>query len=464
MLTQTSVPGTDDWYLMQLAAEFGADLPRMHRMKAYADGTNALPDEVDASMREAYRKFIHLSRLNMAELVVSARTNRMKPLGFRTAAPGDDTGDSAAWTMWKRNGLKVGARDLFTAAGNYGSAYLTTTGPSTPSSAAQPMIVPSDGFSTRTRQFVLQPWKSEAALTVGWDAINQVDILTLFRDGYMRQAMREGKKSSIPSNGRKWSPGRGWSWVSDPVRLGFTDEVPVFRLSGPSGLGMFEKHLDSLDRITNGIRDRLTINAMQAFKQRALKGDLPETYPEGHPQAGQKVDYDSILRAGPAALWKLPPGIDIWESAVTDTQSLLSGNKDDIRNLAAASSTALYMLSPDAAGGSAEGASLARESLTFSVEDWIDRAEMPIVLALGAGFQAKADTVRAQTGDIEIIWAPVDRSSILERASAAASAKSGGLSQKMINEKIFQLTPSELSQEEQNKNDELFAQTVASGA
>lgn len=462
MLSQTSVPGTDDWWLMQLAVDFGNDLPRLYRMKSYADGTNALPDEVDPSMREAYRKFIHMSRLNMAELVVSARTNRMKPLGFRTAAPGDFTGDSAAWTMWKRNGMKVGARDFFTNAGVFGSAYLTTTGPQVPSPDAQPLIVPSDGLSTITRQYSLQPWRAEAAVQVGYDPINQVDILTLFRSGYMRQAMRAAKKSSVPSNGNRWTPGRGWDWVSDPIRLGYTGEVPVYRLTGPGGKGMFEKHLDSLDRISNGIRDRLTITAMQAFKQRAIKGDLPDVYPVGHPQAGQKIDYDGIFKAGPAALWRLPVDVDIWESTVTDITPILSGAKDDIKHLAGASSTALYMLSPDAAGGSAEGASLARESLTFSVEEWIDRAEMPIIQALGAGFGAQADTVRSAVGDIEIIWAPVDRSSIIERASASAQAKAGGLSQRMINEKVFQLTPSEMAQEEQNKQDEAFLATAAS--
>ena len=457
MLEETSVPGTDDWWLAELATEFGLDLPRVYRLKAYSDGTNALPDEADASMREAYRRFIHMSRLNMAELIVSARTNRMKPLGFRTAAPGDVTGDTAAWAMWKRNGLRVGVRDLFTDAGTFGSAFLTTTGPSMPSPDARPLIVPSNPTATTTRQYALQPWLSEAALQVGYDPINGAEVLTLFRPGYMRQAVRDARKPSIPSNGKRWSMGRGWGWASDPIPLGYTDEVPVFRLSGPGGKGMFEKHLDSLDRITNEIRERLTINAMQAFRQRALSGNLPDVYPEGHPQAGQKIDYDEIFRAGPAALWRLPAEAEIWESTITDTGSILNGSKDDIKNLAAASSTALYMLSPDAAGGSAEGASLAREALTFSTEEWIDRAEVPITLALGTGFKAQADETRADVGGIEIIWAPVDRSSILERSAAAASAKAGGLSQQMINEKIFQLTPAELLQEQQYKQDEAFA-------
>jgi len=462
MLDQTSVPGTDDWYLMELAQRFGDGLPRMYEMKAYADGTNALPDEWDPGMRETYRRFIHLSRLNMAELVVAARTNRMKPIGFRTAAPGDDTGDAAAWTMWKRNGMKVTIRDFFAHGGTYGSAFLTTTGPTKPSAAAQPLILESDGFATATIQNANQPWISDAALTVGWDAVSGADVLTLYRPGYWRQAVRAGKKSSVPSNGRRWAPGRGWSWVSDPIALGYTDQVPVFRLDGPGGKGMFEKHLDSLNRISNTIRERLTITAMQAFKQRAIDGDLPDYYPDDHPLAGQKIDYDGLFKAGPAAVWKLPAGAKMWESVATDITPILTAVKDDAKHLAAVTSTPLYILSPDAANGSAEGASLAREALTFSVEEWIDRAEMPIILAMGTGFRAQADEVRAQVGDLEIMWAHVDRSSILERAAAAANAKNGGLSQRMINEKIFQLTPQELQQEEQNKQDEAFLTPAAS--
>jgi hypothetical protein len=96
MLTETSIPGTDDWWLMQLAADFGADLPRLHRMQSYADGTNDLPEEADQNMRDAYRRFLHTSRLNLADLVVSTKVSRMKPQGFRTAAPRGRRGSGRA--------------------------------------------------------------------------------------------------------------------------------------------------------------------------------------------------------------------------------------------------------------------------------------------------------------------------------------------------------------------------------
>lgn len=458
MLELTAQAGTDDWWVMQLAADFGNDLPRLHRMQSYADGTNALPDEADANMADAYRRFIHMSRLNVAELIVAARVNRMKPLGFRTAAPGDVDGDAAAWKTWKRSGMKVGVRDFFTDAGNLGSAYLTTTGPSVPSREALPLILPSNGFSTVTRQYALQSWITEASLQVGFDPINQVDVLTLFRPGYMRQAMRPvtNSKSSVPSNGRRWTPGRNWQWVSDPIGLGYTDQVPVFKMAGPGGKGMFEKHLDSLDRITNNIRERLTIMAMQAFRQRALEGDLPDVYPADHSRAGQKIDYDELFKAGPAALWRLPANVKVWESMTTDITPVLVASRDDLKNVAAVSSTAIYLLSPDDANGTAAGSEAMSEALNFSVGEWKDRAEQPLALAHATAFAAQADPVRSEAGEIEMIWASVRSVSLTDQASAASQAKAGGMPQRMIDEKIWGFTPGEIAQARQDRSDDAF--------
>ncbi|WP_213816236.1 hypothetical protein [Glaciihabitans sp. dw_435] len=457
MLTQTSTPGTDDWWVMQLATDFGNDLPRLHKLQSYADGTNALPDEGDAGMKEAYRRFIHMSRLNMADLIVSTKVARMKPQGFRTAAPGDTDGDAAAYAMWKRSSMKVGVRDFLTDAGVLGAAYLTTTGPQNPSPQAEPLILPSNGFTTVTRQYALRPWLAEASMQVGHDPVNGVDILTLFRDGTMRQAMRQAeKRSSIPSNGSRWQPGRGWQWVSDPLQLGYTDTNPIFKLSGPGGMGMFEKHTDSLDRLTNRIRDGLTISAMQAFRQRGIEGSLPQFYPEGHAKAGQKIDYNEMYKAGPAALWMLPLGAKVWESAVTDITPILTATKDDAKHVAAVTSTPIYILSPDAANASAEGAKAGGEAFMDSVEEWMERGEIPIVQSLSTGFAAMGDTVRSAVGEIEVIWAPVARTSTQEKSSSASQAKAGGLPQLLIDEKIWGLTPAEIAQARQARSDEAF--------
>lgn len=456
MLFESGIPGTDDWYLMRLAEQYGKRLPELHRLRSYVDGTAMLPIAASGSMRQAYLRFIRMHRLNLAPLAVNARVNRMKPLGFRTAAAGDDFGDKLAMDQWKRSRLKVGGRDFFGTASTYGDAYMLTTGPTEPSADAKPLIVPRSPWEVATIQSGAEPWLTEAGLMVGYDALNQVDILTLFRPGYMRQAFREAKTSSFPTDGTSWSPGRSWAWVSDPVPLGFTQQNPLVKLAMKDGMGVFEAHTDTLDRINNLTLEASNIIAMQSFRQRAITGDLPKVYPPDHERAGQLIDYDEIYKAGPAALWMLPIGAEIWESGVTDITPITTFRKDETRTFAAVTDTPVYILQPDATNGSAEGATLAREGLNFAVEEMIDRADISLSLSLSVAFEAIGDAVRADAGQIETIWAPVDRESALARAQGASAAKAGGLSQRSINERYFQMTPTELQAEEQNRQDETF--------
>src|SRR5690606_39861328 len=115
------------------------------------------------------------------------------------------------------------------------------------------------------------------------------------RPGYMRVAVKEAKQTTIPNDGTPWSPGLEWDWAGTST-YGFTDRLPVVPFTNPDNVGEFERHLDSLDRITEDILQRLTITAMQAFRQRAMetgeKG-LPEYYPDDHPQfPGERINYD----------------------------------------------------------------------------------------------------------------------------------------------------------------------------
>ncbi len=456
MFTEAGVTGSDDWWILRLATQLGAGFPRLKKLQSYRDGTCMIPAEASMAQTRAFQLFIKMSRLNMGELISSARTNRMKPLAFKTAAPGDEDGDAIAMATWKRSSMKVGIRDVFSDMVDFGEAFVTTTGPRVPAPDAQPTMLPSNGWTTASSPLASQPWLAEAAITVGHDPINRADLMTLFRPGYMRQAFRPARVPSIPSDGTQWTPGRGWSWVSDPVPLGYTRDVPVVAYRTRGGVGVYENHLDALDRVNHTILQRSEIIAMQAFRQLAIQGKLPEFYPAGHPQAGQKIDYDEIYKAGPGALWYLPEDAKIWESGITDITPITGAVKDDVKNLAAVTSTPIYILSPDAANGSAEGASLARESLIFAVEDLVDRADASLAQSHSLGFQALGDAVRAQVGDISTVWAPIDRSSMTERAAAAAQAKTGGLSQQTIDEKIFQLSPDEMAQERQNLQDQAF--------
>jgi hypothetical protein len=460
VLEQTTVTGSDDWWVMRLAEKLGRGLPRLGELRGYADGTCLLPYGADQLVAESVMRFIRMSRLNLAELVVSARTDRMRPTGFRTAAVTTANSDSVAWSTWKRSGMKAGARKFFRSGLTYGSSYLTVTGSQQPSSTAQPMMLQSTPWDTVTEQSAAQPWLAQMALQVGFDPIAGAEVLTLFGPGFMRQAYRQARVPSLPNDGTLWMPGNGWTWSSDRRPLGYTQEVPVVRFSTADGKGVFETHTDALDRVNHTIMQRLEIIAYQAFRQMVIKGEFPEFYPATHPLAGQKINYDERFRSGPGSVWFMPQGADVWQSQATSSKDINDAIASDIKFAAAVMRTPAYMLTADSANQSAEGASLAREALVFAVEELIDQADLALAQAQSIAFQALGDEERAQVAMIEPIWAPVDRSSIIERAQSAQAAKQGGLSQQMIDEKIFQLSPDEMDQEQQNLSDELFTSSA----
>ena len=75
------------------------------------------------------------------------------------------------------------------------------------------------------------------------------------------------------------------------------DVVPIVQFLNRGGVGEFELVTDLLDRINWVTLQRLLIIAMQAFRQRALSGELPET-----DENGDLIDYEAMFTPGPDAL------------------------------------------------------------------------------------------------------------------------------------------------------------------
>ena len=447
---------------MGLATEMGAGFPRLQKLKRHREGDALIPEESTPAMREAYLAAAKQGRLVMTDLIVKAKTNRQRAIGFRTAAPGDDTGDDSAWGNWKRSMMTVYSRKLLDDVGHYGCAYLIVTGSTVGTGAEfegekdEPLMVNRDGWSTHAQTYAAKPWLVEAGITIGYDPVLVADTITLYRPGYIRTAFKPSDKPSIPNNGDLWTPGSEWTWAAGPVALGYSEDVAIVKLEAPDGFGFYEKHLDTIDRINDVIKQRSTIIRMQAFRQRAVQGNFPTVYPPEHPRAGEVIDYDELFKAGPAALWFIPEGAEIWESVVTDVTPVLNANDKDIKHLAAVTSTPLYVLSPDAAAGSAAGAELSERMLLFTILELNDLADVAFALALGLCFQAQRDTVRADPAMIETIWASVSMNTMAVKAAAAPQAKAGGMPQRMIDEKIFELTPAEIKQARQDREDEAF--------
>ena len=168
-----------------------------------------------------------------------------------------------------------------------------------------------------------------------------------------------------------------WEWETEDEAVPF-NRMPIHRFRNYRGRGDYEMHLGTLDRINDKIVNEMTIAKVQAFRQRAIKG-LPDT--EKRVVDGklveQAIDYEGVFEAAPGSLWQVPGDVEFWESSAVDLTPIRMAIKDDLERLAAVTSTSLHTVTPDAASGSAEGASLMRETSVDAANTRIDHADRP---------------------------------------------------------------------------------------
>jgi hypothetical protein len=428
------VAGSPAWWLKR---QFGllADRGRARRLQMlhdYYSGHAPLPEGAE-NAREAFEAFQKKARTNFGELVVAAVSERMSPIGFRTAADSDETGDAEMGALWERAGMPVRAADVHDMMLSLSEAYCIV-GPMDRETGA-PRVTSEDPRWTVGEPDPDDPRRLLAGLKVVYDDTVNEDRGYLYLPGRVTDSGRAqvwvarrragvAAQSVVAGIGRRPRPPavdfdpRGWEWV--PERSGELPHplMPMVRFPNKYSMGEYEHHVDLLDRINHQILMRLVIAVLQAHRQKAVKG-LPSVYPAGHPKAGQEIDYTDMFTSDPASFWQLPADAELWESATTDLRPILEAIKDDVQQLGVVTRTPIYMMLPSGVNQSAEGANLQREGLTSKVDDRICRttgqwAQVAAVMALHAGMPERADLARLQT-----MWAPTQRLSLAERADAA---------------------------------------------
>ena len=456
VLEDTSIAGSDDWWVMRLGEKLGSGLFRMSNLTQYRNGDALLPDNAwNQGTRESYMRFMKRSRLHIVETLRDSRTDRQRVMGFRTAALDDAEGDVEAWKRWKRNRMKVQSRSFFNDTGDYGASHLLIV----PSEQHGPIWNVRNDWNTVTEPNSLRPWLTEAGLTYGFDQVLGYEVLTLHRPGYFRQAVRPSRMSTLPQDGSGWYPGAGWSWATGRVRVA-TEDALLQTYKTLDGYGIYEKHLDTIDRINEITLNALTLIIMQSFRQRGVKGNLPEYYPEGHPLAGQRIDYDEMFQAGPAALWMLPLGADIWESQPTDVRPIYEARKDEIKVLSSLTRTPQDIFDGSSQNQSALGAQVSREPLIHAVNNMNDLAEVTLTHAMSLDFQLSGDAQRAAVEDLEVIWAKPNPATLAEKAEAASKYKAGGATQHIIDSEVFELTPAQQREAKADRVAEAFVNSL----
>lgn len=461
-MIDVETPGSPGWWFKRLGEQQAARRERLDGLWDRFTGKPPLPEidakvststrrAIDVARRAAWSAFQRKARTNYAELIVEATRERMTPIGFRTAADGDEHGDVRARQIWVANELPVESADLHDLMLTLGEAY-TITGPA--DEDGHPVITVEDPRDCITAHDPRRRSRARAALKWYYDDEAEQDVAHIFvPDGPQRCVMhiarREQHRTSTLGKTFRMSP-RAWSWVGEPAVLPV--RMPVVRFRNRWGMGEFEAHTDHLDRINHMLLQRMVIATLQAFRQRAVKG-----VPVKDPKTGEPIDYTDVFTADPGALWLLPGTAELWESGQVDLTPLLTSVRDDVRDLSAVTRTPLTYLSPDAANSSAEGASLQREGAVYKAEDRVTRAGTSWAGTMAAAFEFAGDAQRADLGGIETLWRPVERFSLAERYDALTKGK-GTVPWRSLMTDVLQYAPEQVARMETERiTDELFA-------
>lgn len=450
-----AVASTPAEWLPILAKRMDERMPAVRLLKRYVDGDAPLP-EADKNTRAAWLRFQKQSRTNWGLLIREAVADRIVPIGITIGGNADSPEAKRAQMIWRNNRMnsvfKTWVRDGLT----FTNSYMTVWAASDP--GGTPVITADSPETMCVAEDPLQPWRVRAALRVYRDLDAGKDFAHVWMDGARQKFSRSCYVESTRSRARLVRMISGdWEPEGEPVRTAGAPPVVVYR--NPDGLGEFESHLDLINRINGGILRRLSIESMLAFATRALRSKdskdpgLPKTDPNGN-----DIDWAAVLPFAPGALWNLPPGIDVWESAPTDITPLLSASKDDIRQLSAASRTPLPMLMPDNANQSAKGAAATESGYLSKCADRCAEAKVGgtavLVEALRTDGVAVEDTV-------ELAFEPVEMVSLQEKYAAAAQAKSAGVPRKTIWRNVLGWSPDQIAQADQDMADEQLMMLLA---
>lgn len=462
---RTAPKGSDEWLLRKLHARLDTRpvsqsgrirystrrnrgrLDWMNTLWAYFEGDPPL-QILDRERAEDLREFIRMARANYPHVIVSAMLDKITMLGVRSDDDDDADGDDEFRRILALSGPWL--RDALAYAFVMGAGLVMVGKGEEP---GMPVVTAEDPRLCSWITDPLDPSRVRHALKTYIDD-DGVKYAHLFTGDLGQERVRVAMLGD-----------KGWEWLDDksgplPVQgIG----LPLVPLENAFGLGEFEPHLDVVDRINNTIADRLWTVKIQAFRQRALESTDSDAEPvPDKDENGDDVDVNDLFRAAPDAMWDLPPGRKMWESTPVDISGVLLATRDDVKELAAVSKTPLFMFTPDAASGSAEGASSMKENLEDKCRDRIDRFTPP-VRRISRHILAYAD--QSVPKRLSVQWAAVERYSLQTRTAAAANAHNAGVPLETILSEIMQFAPETVQRAlDQRLGDALIAALSATPA
>lgn len=413
---------TPEEYLPILLTALGKRSPEVKLSRKYVNGDAPLP-EMGENLRESWEAFQKKARTNFGGRTCQSLSGRIRPVGVRI---GDDIVADVARRYWRDNRLgTVFANSSWDALAT-GFGYILTQ-------VVDGRPVPT---AERPEQMItipdpLQPWRAQAAVKAWRDSIKGVDYATVWVPG-QEQRFRRDAKNDFGSFKRLSAD--GWEPAGDSVDI--DGGVPVQVLQNEHGVAEVTPHRDVIDRINTKKLQRLATEAMQAWRQRVIEGDLPDEDTDGN-----AIDYSSTFEAAPGAIWELPDGVKINElsDGSAGILAMLKGEEADVREYCGVTGTPMSAFMSDSQNQSAEGAMNAKEGE-------IAKAEKRIELFRPAMEGAIIDALRVYGADtsesVEVQFAPPAYVSWNEKAQASSQAKDT-LSRRWIARNIWGMSEDE---------------------
>jgi hypothetical protein len=432
-------------WLPVLAKRLDARQDRIARNRSYSNGNAPLP-EMGKNTKATWKAFQKKARTNYGGLGCQSLGGRIVPNGVRVGTSSTSPAVLAARRVWRDNRLDVVFGDAISTMLTTSVSYLIVG-----VREGQPIITAEIPEQVITAPDPTQPWRARAALKAWRDPDTGLDHALVWTPGERQHFARKSTNSTgtpIPQVDGEWEA------FGEPET--YTGGVPVYVLENKDSVAEFEPHIDVIDRINLGKLQRLVTTAMQAFKQRALKGGLPT-----EDEDDNAIDWAKMLEPAPGALWDLPEGIDVWESPATDIRPLLDAETVDARDFAAVMQTPLDVFVPEGQNQSATGAANAHKGEIQKAKDRIARAGAPMEGAMLSALQI----LGLDDGEtVQITFETPEHVSLSEKSSAAAQAKAGGKSQRWIDEHIWGMSPDEIDQEETDRSAEQLLTATLIGA
>lgn len=475
-IKKTDDRNTPDFFASSLLSEIASRTTYIERNQDYLTGANLLDhfSTPETNQVEGLPILKAMAQTNWAKLIVSATTDRLGILGFRSAAASDENGDEVIAQLFDRDEMGIQAQEAMALACGYRQSYLYVD----PRTKRQKVFPPTNAAVMR------DPYGEPIAAVVMYrDRALQRDVLNLFIRGeidpatgeaaggvYMAVAVKEitsvtptlsieeararaAKKdhecitaydTEIPYN-RLVS--QGWTWWKeyDPIEV---SRIPVTVLKNKDARAEFEEHISLIDRINHMVAHRLLIATMQAFRQRVFIGNFKEFDREGRP-----IDYDNVFKNGIGINWMLPKESNFQESAQTSFQEFLQAAKQDVQDLASLTYTPMSYFS-DSLNQSSAGADAARENSTAKVEDRRKRFAPAWKRHVSLLLELNGEKERADINKLEPIWGPLQTYTLTEKTAAFATLVTNGIAISTALREGLHFTPEQITRAQVEIRDE----------